>query len=503
MWLLLSGIAVYVLLVAFGAANGIRGDDQFWYLADIETLVSGADAVTNFVFPYTVATDGYAGHRPFVHNILYPYLSAIPAILVGPLVGAIFTNAISQIFASIILFSLILRLRVAPVLAAVMAVLFLLFPMTYWYSINVYSETTLPLFILALAVILLHDDRSSKKWMVAAVLVGFMIFARASFLLLGLLLPFAFLVQKRPISFKRGVTCLALLSITLTFNWIWSNYFPNNVECPLIERLNVNIPGETGTMYCAFRMPGEAFMFFGWIEKVFTNLYRQFGLVDLQALLFFWPVNLMIFVGAFVLIRSTDKQVKTLGWLNIGLVLVHLGTLVISQIQFRYLVILVPISFILLAVFFTDNRRHFLFRHPVILSAFVLIAFVAMDIGFAQRVRAQAAISSIHTEQLLLYFSANVPMDDRVLIESSAVGRGQILKDSLKLGYSLNPRPSLLLPTARYERDEYEMIVERFRPDMLVLMRDSTLHQSLDHVNIERISDLPGYFSNYSLYAVQ
>ena len=181
MWLLLSGIAVYVLLVAFGAANGIRGDDQFWYLADIETLVSGADAVTNFVFPYTVATDGYAGHRPFVHNILYPYLSAIPAILVGPLAGAIFTNAISQIFASIILFSLILRLRVAPVLAAVMAVLFLLFPMTYWYSINVYSETTLPLFILALAVILLHDDRSSKKWMVAAVVVGFMIFARASF----------------------------------------------------------------------------------------------------------------------------------------------------------------------------------------------------------------------------------------------------------------------------------------------------------------------------------
>ena len=108
-WILISGIAAYALLVAFGATNGIRGDDPFWYLADIETLVGGGEAVTNFVFPYTVVTDGYVGPRSFVHNILYPYLSAVPGSFIGPLAGAIFINAISQILASIIIFFLILR----------------------------------------------------------------------------------------------------------------------------------------------------------------------------------------------------------------------------------------------------------------------------------------------------------------------------------------------------------------------------------------------------------
>ena len=130
----------------------------------------------------------------------------------------------------------------------------------------------------------------------------------------------------------------------------------------------------------------------------------------------------------------------------------------------------------------------------------VLIAFVAIDISFAQRVRSQARISSLQTEQLRSFLNAHLPAENRVLIDIGAARSGQVVKDALKIGYSLGPRPALLLPTSRYDDDAYESIVDRFQPDVLLLLRDSQQHDCLSYLIGEKVSDLQGNFSNYSLY---
>jgi hypothetical protein len=158
---------------------------------------------------------------------------------------------------------------------------------------------------------------------------------------------------------------------------------------------------------------------------------------------------------------------------------------------------------VLSAIYIADNRQHIVFRRPAVLGTIILIAFIAIDISFAQRVRTQAKIASVQIEQLTSFFGVHLPADNRVLIDVGSKRSGQIVKDALKIGYSLSPRPSLLLPTMRYDDDQYESIVERFHPDVLLLMRDSELHRNAGYVIGTKVSDLPGYFSDYSLYTTR
>ena len=498
--LLAVGVTAYVCLVAYGAGKGVRGDDQYWYLADITTLVNGGDAVSNFVFPYTIATEGYTGPGEFVHNILYPYLAAVPGAFFGAYTGAIVTNLIGQLAAVLIIFLIALRLRSDPGLATGIALLYLFFPLNYWYSVNVYAEASMTALVALLALIATWQSPGTLRWMLAAVVIGVLMFARGSFLLLGILLPVAYLIDERSKEHWRWLGAAALFVIIASFNYFWEHQFPNNVGCGLIERLNVDIPGKTGTMYCAMRMPGEPLMLTGWIDKLFGNLFRQVSVLDMQGILFYWPVNLLGVLALVTYARSDDRRVRNLGLLFIGLTLVHLGTIAISQNQFRYLVILIPVAFILLSIWSSDHFPSRIRRYRPALAAVGLTVCVGLDVLLAGRIRAEATASAREIGLLREFVAVSIPADARVVVESGAVSRSQVIKDALKLGYVLSPRPTLLVPDNRYDDAVYRMLIEKFAPQVLIMLRDEDLQGTLEFAVEAEVKALPGDFGAYSLY---
>src|SRR5262245_8093548 len=80
--LIVAVLLIFIVLVWIGA-SGLRGSDQYWYVADVESLIGGHGVQSNEIYPVTVR-DGVASlPRPFVHNILNVYVAAIPALLFG------------------------------------------------------------------------------------------------------------------------------------------------------------------------------------------------------------------------------------------------------------------------------------------------------------------------------------------------------------------------------------------------------------------------------------
>jgi hypothetical protein len=60
----------YCLLIA-SATSGVRGSDQYWYLAGVESLANQVRVATNNLFPSYILRSDPQLDPPFVHN---PYI---------------------------------------------------------------------------------------------------------------------------------------------------------------------------------------------------------------------------------------------------------------------------------------------------------------------------------------------------------------------------------------------------------------------------------------------
>jgi hypothetical protein len=186
--------------------------------------------------------------------------------------------------------------------------------------------------------------------------------------------------------------------------------------------------------------------------------------------------------------------------LFIGLTLVHLGTIAISQNQFRYLVILIPVAFILLSIWSSDHFPSTIRRYRPALAAVGLTVCVGLDVLLAGQIRAEATASAREIGLLREFVAVSIPADARVVVESGAVSRSQVIKDALKLGYVLSPRPTLLVPDNRYDDAVYRMLIEKFAPQVLIMLRDEDLQGTLEFAVEAEVKALPGDFGAYSLY---
>ena len=91
--LLLPILGTAVLISVAFAASGVRGTDQYWYLADVLTLIEGGDPLSNLYFPRAVL-DGTANY--FAHSGPSLHLSAMVGKIVGPYNGWLVVNLISH-----------------------------------------------------------------------------------------------------------------------------------------------------------------------------------------------------------------------------------------------------------------------------------------------------------------------------------------------------------------------------------------------------------------------
>src|SRR5438105_5353116 len=124
-------VAFSVLCACVLVTSGyIRGTDQFWYVADVESLTHG-QYVTNNIYPANLVSPGPLP-RSFVHNNVTLYIAVPLARLLGGQAGWLATN-LACTFGSALLVWLSLR-RPSAKAAALAASFLLLFPVTIWLT---------------------------------------------------------------------------------------------------------------------------------------------------------------------------------------------------------------------------------------------------------------------------------------------------------------------------------------------------------------------------------
>ena len=134
-FLLLFSTLAMLVLVWYGAA-GLRGTDQYWYVADVEKLVNNEPLSTNTYFPGVMLRSNVVlDDNPILHNSPMLYVVAFVASALPVYESWIAVNLALHIFVAICIYSLSRKYTRAD-LAAVVTAFYLLSPIAIWQTIN-------------------------------------------------------------------------------------------------------------------------------------------------------------------------------------------------------------------------------------------------------------------------------------------------------------------------------------------------------------------------------
>lgn len=247
----LTSVLLGLVLILYGA-EGVRGSDQYWYIADVQTIAAGQSPLSNTWFPaglLRAGTDDYPNY--IYHN--GPLLHLVAAIdnvsSVSPYSVWLGINLLS--FCIIIaVVGLWLRSRAGATVANYAVALCALSPIGIWQSANILRETWFgALAALAFALFFISERRPLAQLPLIIVLaVG--AFAHPMYLILLVLL---FLWQLGTLFTTRSLLTglmLALNTVTiLLVRGFAKDWFPSSFQPDLASIIASAVPNITNMMW--------------------------------------------------------------------------------------------------------------------------------------------------------------------------------------------------------------------------------------------------------------
>ncbi len=161
--------AAYVYFV-----DGVRGSDQFWYMADTETLASGLPPLTNTVFPGDVLRAGTPDiDTYFAHNGPLLYINAQVAQFTGAFYAWKYTNLLFFLLAALFT-GLTLAFLTNVAWGLVGVIVYLLTPINVWLAGNFLQETFFGLLSAAVLYACVTDEggRIKRVLLLSALFIG-------------------------------------------------------------------------------------------------------------------------------------------------------------------------------------------------------------------------------------------------------------------------------------------------------------------------------------------
>ncbi len=491
-----AATAAFVALVAAGAPD-VRGSDQYWYLADTETLLAGTPKVTHYVYPAQVMAADGRPRPPFIHHDLNLYLVLPAARLLGAHAGWIATNAAASILTAALVALLAAHLAGRWAGAAAYAV-YLLLPLTVWQSANALEEATITPFVAAAALLYATAGRRTFRWAGLCAVLCLASFCRPTFIPLTLLVPAAFLAQMgRPLRARNVAWAAGFLAAAVAALLADAALFPQSMPAGLHGVLINNVPGVSGWSDHHFLL-SEHSLKLSWLwRKAVRGLARQ--VIPNRELPFYLPFNLLAVAALVLLVRHRGREELRAAGFAAAMLLLHLAQAVVHQNQFRYLLVATPP---LLACGAAVAGRLLAGRRAWTRAA-VLVATVAglagSGVPFALHLRREAFEDRKLRAALAERFAA-VGAADAVVIETDRFA------ESILVPFVLRPRPVLILPPRRYPSLEqytpgqYVELQRRFGGRWLFCRRDAALPALLGAGGQPVVTDWPAPFEGFGLW---
>ncbi|MFK7857909.1 MAG: hypothetical protein AB8B64_03785 [Granulosicoccus sp.] len=342
----------FVMIIA--GAQGVRGSDQYNYLADTETTLAQQPPITNLLFPAKLIREGDKPSPAWFHHNGPPILVAA---WLGRWTGAypawILMNLLAHITVGACVYALARKLASRRI-ARWTTSLYLVSPSAIWLGINVLQEM---FFAALLAVALTGFVYRSRPVLLAlgnaALLAGVLchpIF-QAAVLVLSCIVLMESVVGKRYLLLLAAVANIAaaLYLMTQAGNW-----FPSSFQPDIVAIVTSSIPGESN-MFWHYSLEQRTISIQLLLDKLVASAQRHF-LNPFEAP-FYVYTNIAALCLMYLGIRHWRQTWQLLLPLSLFLGL-YAGMIVLQQNQPRYQQIVAVASFATIALAWVRSGVH-------------------------------------------------------------------------------------------------------------------------------------------------
>jgi hypothetical protein len=339
-WIFLLIVILFISAVILSSV-GIRGSDQYWYLADVESLINGVHK-TNHLYSGLIMDDSSVlVRRPFLHDILTLYFVLPFALIFGPYMGWVILNSISVLVAAVIIYLAVNKVTDKPILGLYAFGVFLLNPITLWQVSQPLAEASVTPFVAGAVAVCASGYLNAKRLLFIAIIFGLAYMARPVFLPVLTLIPLAYLLLNyRKDKMIKSLIYFSLLVLTVFILLKLKFFVFGEALIDLKAMLMSGVHGRGGMH--AYLFPADGVIDWDLVLKKFINNIRmQFWPGEYYLLLFYIPFDLMSLL-LFYKIFKLDRikfQVISLALILVG---IHFATIMIHQNQFRYMLVPLP-----------------------------------------------------------------------------------------------------------------------------------------------------------------
>jgi hypothetical protein len=489
-------VAIFIALVCVGAA-GVRGSDQYWYVADVESLIDGRGVQTNEIYPVSIRREIAPLPRPFVHNILNVYVVALPALLFGAYGGWIVVNLISSLLTGFLIFCTVVRLTDSRAVALAVAVSYLLLPITVWLTTQPLAEASIAPLVALAVYVYVTADAGYWRWMLLMVIAALLVYCRESFVLLLPLVPLAYVVHVRPLRLTRlaGAAGLAALGAVL---WLGGKQlFEPYISTSYVSVLASAGPN-TSNMNVFFDLSHAPPAISAIVAKAIHGLEIQFTKINAAYLLFYLPFNVMALAPLALLRRRGRGAAIRVAIAGLIAVALHLITAMAVQNQFRYLLVATPPLVVAAGVTLARAEWLHTMRARAAVMAAAMLMLAVPDAALAWRSHSEGVQHRQIRESLAVVIDKTLPAEDTVMVVVDLTTGF----DAQIFGYILRPRRVLYI-SDQYAADDYTALTRNANAKWLLSRRDAPMFERLAPEALREIRALPVPFLDWSLFSIE
>lgn len=495
--LILVIIIIFIFLIYWGSSSGVRGTDQYWYLADAESLINGQGVQTNNIYPVSVYKEIQSIPRPFVHNILNLYFVILPGIFFGAYTGFIIMNILCSFLTAFFIYKTII-IYTKYQAALLISSLYLLLPITVWQTTQPLAEASIAplvaLLMLLYAKISISNNNKIFNWLILVFISSLLILCRLSFLPLIFVIPIIYLIHNRPIKIKNIFNMVILFILGFLFLLIQKKYFESNVSTSLLQTIICN--KMMGFYFDLYTLP---ITIKNVIDILFIKTIKalkiQFLSLNSLGILFYLPFNLMVIISLILLFKSKSKKIKNITFIAILFFLLHLLTVILVQNQFRYMLVITPPLLIVTGIALGNWKRItcFLNKKYVIFILILILLLTPIDFLLANQSHNEGIIDQQVRKELSSVFDENIPTCDTIMVEYGA---------GLKYGYILRPRFVLYI-SDDYSEEIYYRLAKNVNAKWLICKINSPIVLQMEPIVSCKIEKFPEPFGSYGLFALE
>ncbi|TFD34643.1 hypothetical protein E3T37_16570 [Cryobacterium sp. TMT2-10] len=459
----------------FYGAVGLRGSDQYWYVADLLMAKFTDSPVTNAIYPTVAATASLTDLPPRIHNLPITYLAGLAHQLgVSDYVSWVSVNVFLAILIALCLYFVAkIQGYSYPFIAPAV---FLSFPLTLWLSINALAEMSLALgasLLILGSVVALATSRSETR----SISTGLVIISVGSVLMFytrdnyALLLPAQALLtiwicRKNRI---RWLAAAPSLVITIVLVALKPLIFPPYAHAGVLSQLMAGTPSEKGQMTSYYDLAQAPFSLSEFVSKAAMGLAQSILPSSPSEVVTESAVLLVVAVGIFLI--PTNQSSRVLKFWALVVLGIYLATSAAFQAQNRYIFALVPF----VAVFAVGLLNHLTRPKrangrvsvvPWIAVASILIGCTAGSFLMAREYRHEAETEMAQTKTLRAELNRTPRGSVLAVAETSQV---------LPLTYAAVPRPVIALNPLISSPEEAARLIEDWDVRILVGARKADL----------------------------